>query len=129
MPVSLTLSTDLHSIGQFLQEGSRIFFETIINVRDWADDVVVPENAGGVYAGRSLNEINALALQGVRAAHSKAGIPIIQIDIERNDEYCLGQLMYFMMITTAVTGKLMGVDPFTQPGVEAYKAEIRELLG
>ena len=129
LPVSLTLSTDLHSIGQFLQEGSQIFFETIINVRDWEDDVVIPENAGGVYAGRSFNEINALALQGVRAAHSKAGIPIIQIDVERNDEYCLGQLMYFMMITTAVTGKLMGMDPFTQPGVEAYKAEIRELLG
>ena len=67
--------------------------------------------------------------RGVRVAHSKVGIQIIQIDIERNDEYCLGQFMYFMMITTAVTEKLMGVDPFTQPGVEAYKAEIRELLG
>ena len=97
--------------------------------RDWADDGAVLESAGGVYAGRSFNEINALALQGAKEAHIKAGIPIVQIDIERNDEYCLGQLMYFMMITTAVTGKLMGVDPFTQPRVEAYKAEIRELLG
>lgn len=129
LPMSLTFSTDLHSIGQFLQDGSQIFFETLLNVHEWRSDVVIPAIASKSYGGRSLNEINALVLEGVKAAHSKAGIPIIQIDIERNDEYCLGQLMYFMMMTTAVTGKMMGVDPFTQPGVEAYKAEIRKLIG
>lgn len=128
LPVSLTFSTDLHSIGQFLQEGRQMFFETLLNVRNWGDDVEIPFCAGNAFDGRMLNEINALSLQGVVAAHSKAGIPIVQIDIEENDEYCLGQLMYFMMITTAVTGKMMGVDPFTQDGVEKYKAEIRALL-
>lgn len=125
-PVTMTFSTDLHSIGQFLQEGSRVFFETVIRIREAGEDVVIPD---GKLKGRSLNEINALAVDGVINAHTKAGTPIIEISIPRVDESSLGALMYFLMMTTAVTGRLMKVDPFTQNGVEEYKAQIRALLG
>lgn len=128
-PASLTLSTDLHSMGQFLQDGNQIFFETVINVVNGREDVVIPASAGTELAGKTLNEINHMAMKGVMAAHSKVNVPIIQIDVENCDEYCIGQLLYFFMMTAAVTGKLMGIDPFNQPGVEDYKAEIRKLLG
>ncbi|MBR0399926.1 MAG: glucose-6-phosphate isomerase [Mogibacterium sp.] len=128
-PASLTLSTDLHSMGQFLQEGSQIFFETVLNVVSRDKDVIVPESAGPELAGRSLNDINAMAVKGVIAAHRKADVPVTQIDIDEMNEYSLGQLLYFFMLTAAVTGKLMGIDPFNQPGVEDYKQEIRNLLG
>lgn len=128
-PASLTFSTDLHSMGQFLQEGSQIFFETVFDVLSRKDDVKVPESAGPELAGRSLNDINSMAVKGVMAAHAKASIPMIKIDIEEVSEYSLGQLLYFLMMTSAVTGKLMGIDPFNQPGVEDYKQEIRNLLG
>ena len=128
-PASLTFSTDLHSMGQFLQEGHQIFFETIINVLKRKSDVTVPESAGPELAGRSLNDINAMAVKGVMAAHAKANIPMIKIDVEEMNEEVLGQLLYFLMMSAAVTGKLMGIDPFNQPGVEDYKQEIRNLLG
>ena len=128
-PASLTLSTDLHSMGQYLQQGKQIFFETILNIENPSKDVIIPESAGEGLAGRSLNDINQLAKRGVIAAHRKADIQIVQIDIADAKEYCLGQLMYFLMMTAGVTGKLMGIDPFNQPGVEDYKAEIRFLLG
>lgn len=128
-PTSLTFSTDLHSMGQFLQEGNQVFFETIFNVLKRDKDVIVPSSAGSELAGRSLNDINAMAVKGVMAAHAKANIPMIKIDIEDISEYSLGQLLYFLMISAAVTGKLMGIDPFNQPGVEDYKQEIRNLLG
>ena len=128
-PASLTFSTDLHSMGQFLQEGNQIFFETIINVLNRSRDVKVPESAGPELAGRSLNDINAMAVKGVMAAHAKADIPMIRIDVDEMNEEALGQLLYFLMMTAAVTGKLMGIDPFNQPGVEDYKQEIRNLLG
>ncbi|MBR0380009.1 MAG: glucose-6-phosphate isomerase, partial [Mogibacterium sp.] len=121
--------TDLHSMGQYLQQGPQIFFETILNVVNRDKDVKVPESAGPELAGRSLNDINAMAVKGVMAAHAKADIPMIKIDIEEVNEYSLGQLLYFLMMTSAVTGKLMGIDPFNQPGVEDYKQEIRNLLG
>ena len=128
-PASLTFSTDLHSMGQFIQQGTPIVFETIFNVVNRAKDVMVPESAGPELAGRSLNDINAMAVKGVMAAHAKADVPMIKIDIDEIDEYSLGQLLYFLMMSCAVTGKLMGVDPFNQPGVEDYKQEIRNLLG
>lgn len=129
LPVTMTFSTDLHSIGQFLQEGSPIFFETVIRIQDAGEDVRIPDTIGGGFAGRGLGEINALAVDGVINAHAKAGTPIIEIELSRLDESTLGSFMYFLMMTTAVTGSLMGVDPFTQNGVEEYKSEIRALLG
>lgn len=128
-PASLTLSTDLHSMGQYLQDGKHLLFETILNVENWDRDVVIPASAGDAMAGRSLNEINHLAMEGVIAAHRQADVPIIRIDIKDNKEYSIGQLLYFLMMTAGVTGKLMKIDPFTQDGVEQYKAEIRRLLG
>lgn len=128
-PASLTFSTDLHSMGQFLQEGNQVFFETIINIVNRDKDVVVPDSAGPELAGRSLNDINSMAVKGVMAAHSKADIPMIRIDVEDMREESLGQLLYFFMMSAAVTGRLMGIDPFNQPGVEDYKQEIRSLLG
>ena len=128
-PASLTFSTDLHSMGQFIQQGTPIIFETIFNVVNRDKDVMVPESAGPELAGRSLNDINAMAVKGVMAAHAKADVPMIKIDVDKIDEYTLGQFLYFLMMTCAVTGKLMGVDPFNQPGVEDYKQEIRNLLG
>ena len=128
-PASLTFSTDLHSMGQFLQEGNQIFFETVINVLSRGNDVKVPESAGPELAGRSLNDINAMAVKGVMAAHAKANVPMIRIDVDEINEYSVGQLLYFLMMTAAVTGKMMGIDPFNQPGVEDYKQEIRNLLG
>ena len=77
----------------------------------------------------SLNEVNKTALEGVVAAHSKAGTPILKLEIDTIDEFTLGQLTYYCMMTAAITGKLMGVDPFNQPGVEQYKKEIRDRLG
>ena len=127
-PVSLTLSTDLHSIGQYLQEGRQFFFETVINVTKKIDDVTIPESAGPL-GGMSLNDINQKAVEGVVAAHSKADIPVIQITLPVCDAYNVGQLMYFFEMTAAITAKLMRVDPFTQDGVEAYKHEIKRLLG
>ena len=128
-PVSLTFPTDLHSIGQYLQEGKQIFFETVINISNWKDDVYIPESIEieGL-GGRSLNEVSQIALKGVVLAHSKVDIPIIQIDVDTNSEYSIGQLLYFMMMTAAITGKLMRIDPFTQDGVEKYKAEITSIL-
>lgn len=128
-PAKMIFSRDLHSMGQFLQEGNQIFFETMINVQNWDKDVVLPETETGRLSSGLLNEINKIAMEGVIAAHSKAGVPIILIEIEDSKEYCLGQLLYFFMMTAAVTGKLMGINPFNQPGVEGYKSEIKERLG
>lgn len=127
-PASLTLSTDLHSMGQYLQDGKPLLFETVLNVKNWKNDVIIPESAGANLAGRSLNAINQLAMEGVIAAHRQADVPIIRLDIDDNGEYSIGQLLYFLMMTAGVTGKLMKIDPFTQDGVEQYKAEIRKKL-
>ena len=128
-PVSLTLSTDLHSMGQYLQDGKPLFFETIINIKNVEEDVILPSSIGGELAGMSVNAINQIAVEGVIAAHSQAGTPIIKIELDDKKEYSLGQLLYFMMMTAGITGKLMRVDPFTQNGVENYKSEIRAKLG
>lgn len=127
-PVSLTLSTDLHSIGQYLQEGKQFFFETVINITKWHEDIIIPNSINNELAGKSLNEINQYAVKGVVAAHSKADIPIVQITLDESNEYCLGQLVYFFEMTAAITAKLMDVNPFTQDGVEKYKSEINKYI-
>ena len=127
-PASLNFSADLHSMGQFLQEGNQIFFETVLNIEKPDRDITVPESAGSLLAGKSMNAVNEAAVNGVIAAHRKAGIPIIRIDIPEMTPYYFGQMVYFFEMTSAVTGLMMGVNPFDQPGVESYKAEmLREL--
>lgn len=127
-PASLQFSADLHSMGQFLQEGSQIFFETILNVAEPAADIVVPESAGPLLAGKSMNQVNQAAVEGVIVAHEAAGIPIVKIDIPKLDAFYFGQMIYFFETTCGITAYMMGVNPFDQPGVESYKAEMRKKL-
>ena len=127
-PASLNFSADLHSMGQFLQEGSRIFFETVLNVEKPDMDITVPESAGSLLSGRSMNEVNLAAVNGVIAAHKSIGVPIVRIDIPEMSPYYFGQMVYFFEMTSAITGFMMGVNPFDQPGVESYKEEMRKEL-
>lgn len=127
-PAALQFSTDLHSMGQFLQEGNQIFFETILNIVNPERDLVVPDSAGEILAGRSMNLVNQAAVDGVMAAHRAAGIPMIKIDIPELTPYTFGQMVYFFEMTCALSGYLSGVNPFNQPGVESYKAEMRKAL-
>jgi glucose-6-phosphate isomerase len=127
-PAALQFSTDLHSMGQFLQDGNQIFFETILNVKEPPLDITVPESAGKALGGRSMNQVNHAAVEGVMAAHSKAGIPMIRIDIPAMTPRYFGQMVYFFERACALSGYLSGVDPFDQPGVEAYKSEMRKIL-
>ncbi len=127
-PAALQFSADLHSMGQFLQQGSQIFFETILHVEEPKKDMTVPESAGEFFAGRSLNSINYAALTGVMKAHQKEGIPMIKVDIPALNAYHFGQMVYFFETACALSGCLLGVNPFDQPGVESYKLEMREAL-
>lgn len=127
-PAALQFSTDLHSMGQFLQDGNQIFFETVLNVLNPPGDLIVPESAGELLAGKSMNAINQAAVEGVIAAHEATGVPIIKLDIPELTPFCFGQLVYFFETACALSGYLNGVDPFDQPGVESYKTEMRKAL-
>ncbi|MDR0570423.1 MAG: glucose-6-phosphate isomerase [Clostridiales Family XIII bacterium] len=127
-PAGLSFSTDLHSMGQFLQEGNQIFFETVLDLKKPEGDLRVPEGADPLLAGMSMNEVNRAALEGVVSAHRGAGIPIIKVDIPDNSPYTFGEMVYFFELACAFTGKLMGVNPFDQPGVEQYKKEMKRVL-
>lgn len=127
-PTALQFSTDLHSMGQFLQDGNQIFFETVLNVLDPPGDLTVPESAGELLAGKSMNDINQAAVEGVIAAHKAAGIPVVRLDIPELSPRCFGEMVYFFETVCAVSGYLNGVNPFDQPGVESYKAEMRKVL-
>ena len=127
-PSSLCFSTDLHSIGQFLQQGSQIFYETMIRVGRPKHNFVIPESAGYPYAGKNLEEINLSAERGVILAHTKARIPVITIHIPILDEFNFGNMIYFFEMSCAVSAYNLGVNPFDQPGVEAYKSEMKKLV-
>ncbi len=127
-PAALQFSSDLHSMGQFLQDGNQIFFETVLNIVNPPEDLIVPESAGELLAGRSMNSINQAAVEGVIAAHEATGVPIIKLDIPELSPYYFGQMVYFFETTCALSGYLNGVNPFDQPGVENYKAEMRKVL-
>lgn len=122
-PAGLNLTTDLHSMGQFLQQGSPIFFETVLQVEKGKTDLIVPS---GPLEGKTLEQLNKAAAKGVIQAHSSAGIPVIQIEIPELTAFYYGQLIYFFETTCAITASLMGVNPFDQPGVEAYKKEMKK---
>jgi glucose-6-phosphate isomerase len=127
-PAALSFTTDLHSMGQFLQEGNQIFFETLLDVAAPPRDLIVPASADPLLAGKSMNEVNRAAAEGVIAAHRAADIPIVRVGIPDLSPYSFGQMVYFFELTCAYTGRLMGVDPFNQPGVEQYKREMKRLL-
>ncbi len=133
-PSSVTFTTDLHSMGQYIQQGERKLFETVIHVAEPHHRLVVPDasdNADGIgfIAGKTLSEVNHKAEAGTRIAHIEGGVPVITISIGRIDEYNLGQLMYFFELACAISGYTLGVNPFDQPGVESYKKNMFALLG
>ena len=119
-PVSTVHTRDLHSLGQFIQEGNKIMFETFMKVEE-SDEVM--------YNGKNLHTINNIVLDSVRSAHKQGDVPSIEISLERVDEATIGKLMYFYMLGAAFSGFLFNIDPFNQPGVEVYKKEVRENLG
>ena len=135
LPTSATFSTDLHSLGQFIQDGSPILFETIINVVTPELDVSIPsdsEDLDGLnyLAGKKLSYVNQMAYQGTLKAHQEdGGVPCNIITIEKLDAKTLGYLFYFFMRTCAMSAYMLDINPFNQPGVEIYKKNMFHLLG
>ncbi len=132
-PASVTLTADLHSMGQYIQEGERTLFETIISVKNSKYEVKVESDEANLdglnfLTGKRLSEINKMAELGVRLAHIDVGVPNLIIEIERIDERTIGQLLYFFEKGCGISGYLLGVNPFNQPGVEAYKKNMFALL-
>ena len=134
LPHSLSITTDLHSMGQYVQDGERLMMETMVRVKKPATHVPVPtdeQNLDGInyLVNKSLTEINDCAMEGTIEAHLSGGVPVMEIGVERIDEYTLGQLIYFFEFACGVSGYTLGVNPFNQPGVEAYKKNMFRLLG
>ena len=132
-PSAVNYSTGLHSIGQFVQDGNPILFETLLHFKEISDDYIVPldyrnEDQLNYLVNRSFNEINTISKQGTAIAHAAGGVPVIQLELDRLDAYHLGYLLYFFMKACAMSAYLLQVNPFNQPGVEAYKNKIMELL-
>ena len=132
-PSSVDFSTDLHSMGQWIQEGERIIFETVISVDKVQHSVIVPsdeDNLDGLnyLAGKHVDEVNKMAELGTRLAHVDGGVPNIRITVPELKEYWIGQLLYFFEKACGISGYLLGINPFNQPGVEAYKKNMFALL-
>ena len=133
-PASVDLSTDLHSMGQTIQDGPRNMFETVLNVEESPAEVTIqeePVDLDGLnyLAGKTVDFVNKNAMNGTVLAHTDGNVPNLRINIPCQDEYCLGQLFYFFEFAVGVSGYILGVNPFNQPGVEAYKKNMFALLG
>lgn len=133
-PVSANFSTDLHSIGQYIQDGTRNLFETMLWVKNAKKDIIVAadkEDLDGLnfLAGNTIQYVNSKAYGGTFLAHVDGGVPTMVIEIDKNDAYHFGQLVYFFEKALGISGYLLGVNPFDQPGVEAYKKNMFALLG
>ena len=132
-PASCDFTTDLHSMGQWIQEGERSIFETVISIEQPNHRVDFPfdeENLDGLnfLAGKRVDEVNKMAELGTRLAHVDGGVPNILLSVPVLDEYYIGQLLYFFEIGCGISGNILGVNPFNQPGVEAYKKNMFALL-
>ncbi len=132
-PAAVDFTTDLHSMGQWIQEGERTIFETVISIKEPNYKVVIPhdnQNLDGLnyLEGKRVDEVNKMAELGTRIAHVDGGVPNILIEIPKLDEESLGQLIYFFEKACGISGYLLGVNPFNQPGVEAYKRNMFALL-
>ena len=132
-PASCVYTADLHSMGQYIQDGERMLQETFLTVKDGGAELAVPssaENADGLdyLAGMDYADIYACAKEGVMQAHIKGGVPCMEIEMARKDERSLGALIYFFELACAVSGYMEGVNPFDQPGVEEYKKNMFALL-
>ena len=132
-PASVDFTTDLHSMGQWIQDGERTIFETVISVEQPNRKLLFPsdeENLDGLnfLAGKRVDEVNKMAELGTRLAHVDGGVPNIRIAVPCLNEYYIGQLIYFFEIACGISGNVLGVNPFNQPGVEAYKKNMFALL-
>lgn len=134
LPHSVTFTTDLHSMGQYIQEGERTMFETVLDVKHSNTNVNIPydeEDTDGLnyLQQRTLTEINHAAMEGTTLAHVSGGVPVMKIEIPKIDETILGELIYMMEYACGVSGYMLNVNPFDQPGVEAYKRNMFHILG
>ena len=133
-PASVDLTTDLHSMGQFIQDGTRIMYETVLNVENCAEEILLkeePVDLDGLnyLAGKSIDFINKNAMNGTILAHTDGCVPNLMVHIPEQTEFYLGQLFYFFEFACGVSGYMLGVNPFDQPGVESYKKNMFALLG
>ena len=133
-PSSLIFSTDLHSLGQYIQQGEKMLFETVLSVKDTKSTFTIPYDEANIdglnsLAGRDINELKQTAMRATQLAHIDGDVPNIHIEIAERNAYCLGYLIYFFELSCAMSGYLLGVNPFDQPGVEAYKNNMFAMLG
>mgnify|MGYP002550578170 CR=1 FL=1 len=133
-PASVDLTADLHSMGQFIQDGSRIMYETVLEVETCEDEIVMGEEAVDLdglnyLAGKNVDFVNKSAMNGTILAHTDGNVPNLLVKIPAQDEFSLGQLFYFFEFACGVSGYMLGVNPFNQPGVESYKKNMFALLG
>ncbi len=133
-PSSVIFSTDLHSLGQYIQEGRRNLFETVINIEKSNDTVVIPHDPNNIdglnfLSGEELHKVNNAAMNATLLAHVDGGVPNILLNIKDRSDYTFGWLVYFFEYACAISGYTLGVNPFNQPGVEAYKKNMYALLG
>lgn len=133
-PAAVDFSADLHSMGQYIQQGLRMMFETVIFFDNARKDLVIKEDSDNVdglnfLAGKTVSYVNEQAFNGTLLAHTDGDVPNLILRVERMDEYCLGNLIYFFEKACGISGYVLGVNPFDQPGVEAYKKNMFALLG
>lgn len=133
-PASLVYSTDLHSMGQYIQDGKRIMFETVLNIQNPEANLILKKEATDLdqlnyLENMDMDSVCKKAMQGTILAHVDGGVPNLVLDIEKMDAYHLGYLLYFFMFACGVSGYMLGVNPFNQPGVEDYKKNMFALLG
>ena len=132
-PSSVDFSSDLHSMGQYIQEGERTLFETVLSIEEVDNEVFVPEDESDLdglnfLAGKRVDEVNKMAELGTSIAHVDGGVPNIRVSVPKLNEYYLGQLIYFFELACGISGYLLDVNPFDQPGVESYKKNMFALL-
>ncbi|MBQ7226519.1 MAG: glucose-6-phosphate isomerase [Clostridia bacterium] len=133
-PSSVIFSTDLHSLGQFIQDGTRMMFETVLDIKKSNDELLIPFDPDNVdklnfLSGKDLDFVNHTAMLGTLFAHTDGNVPNIVLELEDRSEYSFGYLVYFFELACAISGYTLGVNPFNQPGVESYKKNMFALLG
>lgn len=133
-PAAVDLTTDLHSMGQFIQDGSRLMFETVVNIEKTDADIVIQEEADDLdglnyLAGKDMNFVNKSAMNGTILAHTDGNVPNLMVNVPEQNEFYLGELFYMYEFACGVSGYILGVNPFNQPGVESYKKNMFALLG
>lgn len=134
LPDSVIFSTDLHSLGQYIQDGQRMLFETVLDIKDCGSKFVIPYDENNVdglnfLSGKELDYVNKTAMLGTLFAHYDGGVPNIVLEIPDKTAYSFGYLVYFFEMACAISGYMLGVNPFDQPGVESYKKNMFALLG